>query len=295
MKETATQAQSRPGWDWPEILAVYLLGQVLPSGAFYVLLASGVLARIYGAERVQAVPLLPGDATRLGLWCVVLAFPVQLVATFALLWHTQRVTLGQLGLPGTAVVRQLREAGLLGLVLIPVVYGIYAGALLLSVRLGVTPTEHSFTRLAQEGLSSSEAVLLVLAACVVAPVWEELLFRGLIQPWVIARGWPAQTVTLALAIGLASLQGPIPAGAAGIAAVLTLVCPAKWRGNYAGAVLFAFVHTAAWPSPIPLLVLGLGLGVLAQRGGLVGPIVLHAVFNGVACVELFVPFLPKLT
>jgi membrane protease YdiL (CAAX protease family) len=125
-------------------------------------------------------------------------------------------------------------------------------------------------------------------------VWEELLFRGLIQPWVIAQGWRGQVVALALAIGVATLHGKIAGIAACLAAALTLAWPTSWRGMYAVAVLFAFVHSAAWPSPVPLLLLGLGLGWLARGGGLLGPILLHALFNAIACGELFYPFLPKL-
>ncbi|MFQ3591918.1 MAG: CPBP family intramembrane glutamic endopeptidase [Gemmataceae bacterium] len=291
-----SQTQLPPAWDWPELLAVYMLSQIVHSVGVYGLLASGVLARVYGTERVTATPLPALDATRFGLWSVVVAFPMQLALTLVLLWHTQRVTLAQLGVPGSSSIgRQLREAAVLGLLFIPLVYGIYAVSLIGNEQLGVPSSEHSFTQLARQGLSSTEAVLLALAACVVAPIWEELLFRGLIQPWVLARGGQAQLVVLALAIAVGLLHGRVPAISAAVAAALTIAWPASWRGMYGVAVLFAFVHAAAWPSPIPLLVLGLVLGWLARRGGLIGPIALHAGFNAVGCLELFVSFLPKLS
>jgi membrane protease YdiL (CAAX protease family) len=53
------------------------------------------------------------------------------------------------------------------------------------------------------------------------------------------------------------------------------------------SLLFACIHTSVWPTPVPLFVLALGLGVLAQRTqSLVGPIVLHGLFNGISCVLL---------
>jgi membrane protease YdiL (CAAX protease family) len=68
--------------------------------------------------------------------------------------------------------------------------------------------------------------------------------------------------------------------------------PVRWKAFEAGnvrlallgsAMLFAVVHSAAWPSPIPLFLLGLALGWLAQRTqSLLGPIVMHACFNAVA-------------
>jgi membrane protease YdiL (CAAX protease family) len=52
-------------------------------------------------------------------------------------------------------------------------------------------------------------------------------------------------------------------------------------------MLFAASHNV-WPTPVPLLLLGLGLGWLASRTqSLVGPIVCHALFNGVACLVLY--------
>jgi membrane protease YdiL (CAAX protease family) len=53
------------------------------------------------------------------------------------------------------------------------------------------------------------------------------------------------------------------------------------------AILWATVHSNAWPSPVPLFFLGLVLGWLARRtGSLVGPITLHALFNAIAAVQL---------
>lgn len=52
------------------------------------------------------------------------------------------------------------------------------------------------------------------------------------------------------------------------------------------SLMFACIHST-WPTPIPLFALALGLGVLARRTrSLVGPIVLHSLFNGVSCVQL---------
>jgi membrane protease YdiL (CAAX protease family) len=56
---------------------------------------------------------------------------------------------------------------------------------------------------------------------------------------------------------------------------------------YGNALLFAAFHSSVWPSPVPLFVLSLGLSWLAYRTqSLVGSVVVHALFNGVACVML---------
>ena len=56
---------------------------------------------------------------------------------------------------------------------------------------------------------------------------------------------------------------------------------------YGSAMLFAVFHSSVWPTPIPLFVLGLGLGWLAYRThSLVGSITVHVLFNSVACLVL---------
>ena len=56
------------------------------------------------------------------------------------------------------------------------------------------------------------------------------------------------------------------------------------RAVYATAALFALLHPV-WPNPVPLFVLGLGLGWLAARTtGLLVPVLVHALFNAVSAV-----------
>jgi membrane protease YdiL (CAAX protease family) len=57
---------------------------------------------------------------------------------------------------------------------------------------------------------------------------------------------------------------------------------------YGNGLLFAALHSSVWPSPIPLFLLGFGLAWLAHRTqSLVGPLVAHALFNAVACLDMF--------
>jgi membrane protease YdiL (CAAX protease family) len=138
-------------------------------------------------------------------------------------------------------------------------------------------------------------VLLVLTAVVFASVWEELIFRGILQPWYASR---PQGGHLALGLALLWVLYTCWGRLAPVLALLPLwlvlvVIERRSQGTVAPglfgtAVLFAWVHAgSAWPSPLPLLVLGLGLGYLAYRtGNLVASITLHAVFNGANCVLL---------
>lgn len=60
-----------------------------------------------------------------------------------------------------------------------------------------------------------------------------------------------------------------------------------WPAVYGTSLAFALSHAAAWPSPIPLFALSLGLGWLAYRSqSLVAPALVHGLFNAVTCVAL---------
>jgi membrane protease YdiL (CAAX protease family) len=59
------------------------------------------------------------------------------------------------------------------------------------------------------------------------------------------------------------------------------------RAIWASSALFAAVHANVWPSPVPLVVLAVGLGYLYVRTRtLVGPVVVHGLFNAVSAVYL---------
>jgi membrane protease YdiL (CAAX protease family) len=175
------------------------------------------------------------------------------------------------------------------------------------------PEEHPLTRLSQSGLSRVEWVLLVASAVAAAPVVEELLFRGVIQPWLAVRPWGgagAMLAALVVALALRKPETTSAQGGTGTTGVLEQLVPALfvlvlvppfllvWRRSrtpvapavYGTSLLWAMMHTPIWPTPVPLFVLGLGLGYLAYRTqSLVAPLTLHALFNGVACVMLLAP------
>jgi membrane protease YdiL (CAAX protease family) len=145
---------------------------------------------------------------------------------------------------------------------------------------------------------------------VTAPVMEEMLFRGALQRWLQNR--PLATPFVMLLALLASVPTQKDAWVEtwkhGIGAILLHGAPvlfvvvlaviylvvyclsrtSAWPALFAASTLFAAVHSFAWPSPVPLFVLALGLGWLTQRTrSLAGPIVLHGLFNAVSCALLF--------
>jgi membrane protease YdiL (CAAX protease family) len=165
--------------------------------------------------------------------------------------------------------------------------------------------EHPLSKMGANG-DGVGGLLLVVSACVTAPLIEEFLYRGLLVPWAGGRWFrpwcllfPA--AVLALMSGLRA-DGTFHAPALALVAVLaagayliqrlgakrakfpTRTVLAVWSS----AALFAAAHSSVWPTPIPLFVLGLGLGYLAARtrSWLPGAVT-HAAFNAVSAVWVF--------
>jgi membrane protease YdiL (CAAX protease family) len=225
---------------------------------------------------------------------------------------------------------------------------------------------HPVMRLLRAEPGTLEIVLIVFTAVVAAPVFEELLFRGVLQPWFAGgrkRGFIALAGALAFAVSqrlakmeaawtdsglLAALEEGTAIGFVLLlvpgyyvarqfgAAVANFTIPPRRLSDppdspeleeriqaspdaipgtpiisfqqtpaesvlpsrreramnqagaiYATAALFAAAHSFAWPTPISLFVLALGLGYLVYRTqSIVGAIVLHSLFNGLSCVVL---------
>lgn len=192
------------------------------------------------------------------------------------------------------------------LVLTPFVHLVNVSVTIVFHLLNFPMDNHPLTKLA--GGSLWEQVLFLVEACVVAPIIEEILFRGVLLPWVIGarerntgglqlepvappRGRPL--VVMAAAALYTAGSGKL--GPVIFASVLTLGLAVLWvsvrrgkrhaRAIYTSAALFGLVHSSVWPSPIPLFFLGLGLGWLAVRTrGVVVPTIVHGLFNAVSAI-----------
>jgi membrane protease YdiL (CAAX protease family) len=313
-------------WTGSEILlGVFLTAFFWPSLAQATLQGIGFFRWYYVPDAVAVAQSKDSDPderrqalSRMGLWSIALASPLQ-VLTIPLLFASMSGTRpDQLGLTRRRLGRNVL-AGLLGtLVLTPVVLGIYQLVQYLMLRAGSgTVEQHGLTIAAAQHLSGIEWALLVFTATIAAPVSEEVMFRGAVQPWLTVRPWGSPLAMLgALALTIwqradhlaeACSQGMESLAAASIPvlfvlALVPIYALVWWRSRtplgpaiFGTAALFASVHASVWPTPIPLFVLALGLGVLAHRTrSLVGPIVLHGTFNGVSCVQLLVEMYRRL-
>lgn len=275
---------------------VWVYGHPFPSGRPVGLEPSAAVAGAAAATaaREQVLTLL-GIAS---LWGSVLALPVQLLV---ILWARNVLYPRQPSSVRGGIAGRLALAAIAWAVLAVTVHLIHQVVNLVFAQLGWAPEEHPLARLVRFRPALDQG-LLVVSACVVAPLLEELYFRGILLPWVLrrrARAWSVLLAAVALVGALCYSTNPSPAaltrgpflfivGLAVGGAVLGLSLRRKrltLGAIYASAALFAAVHSTVWPTPIPLFVLGLGLGYLAVRTrGVLVPAVVHGLFNAVSAL-----------
>lgn len=250
-------------------------------------------------------------ATVRALWVGLLSLPLQLgilLGGLRLLWPQGRLSPACRSIPACVAL-----AMFVWVVLTPVVLIIHMTVNVVFTKLGWAPTEHPLSRLAGSRPLLVQ-VLFLFQAAIAAPLVEEILFRGVLLGWLVGgrsvldraastrqrpasdrRVWPVLAIGAVMALALSpdgfSFVTPTR-GAVVFAAVLLL----GWIGLrrltrkkrtlgaiYASAALFAVVHSEVWPTPLPLFVLGLGLGWLAVRTrGVLVPAIVHGLFNAVS-------------
>jgi membrane protease YdiL (CAAX protease family) len=307
-------------WTGLEIGAVFFLTRLTwPIVISSCLFSLGFFSWVYGGDISSSRDSLDElERARVNLWLAVFLFPINLLTVFLLFRLGSGTRAGDLGFAEDRPRENIALASLTWLAVTPAVFGInylaYWGYFELT---GTKPEAHPLQQLAEQSPSLMDAILIAISALVVAPVWEELMFRGVVQSWLAEKDWGGH-----LAMGLAALIG-IAAAISGfhdledvsLRAALDKLSPVffvlamfpaylvidwclrPWfpngkavRAIYGTALLFGMVHSFAWPTPIPLFVLGLGLGFLAYRTQtLLGPIFLHFLFNAVACLALILP------
>ena len=172
--------------------------------------------------------------------------------------------------------------------LVPWIYGLYFAALRVW-----TPTKHPMEVMMRADQTPTTLIISALSAVVLAPIAEEVLFRGALLGWLTKLTMPASKSSATadfsndaiVGESLNDQEAPPP--------------PSKplvsfWLVNVLVSVIFSLMHWQAWPSPVPIFLLSLGLGVLYQKtGGLAASIGLHMTFNGISTTMLFLSLASK--
>jgi membrane protease YdiL (CAAX protease family) len=117
-------------------------------------------------------------------------YPFWIGSILGLLWLTSGAKPEQMGLTTRGWPRHVLYGFLAWVLFAPPVF-IFNGVINLIFRfvLRAKEEQHPLTRLLGLESSSADAVLIVLTAALAAPFFEELLFRGVLQPWFAKRRW----------------------------------------------------------------------------------------------------------
>ncbi|QGJ70447.1 Hypothetical protein PBC10988_21440 [Planctomycetales bacterium 10988] len=176
-------------------------------------------------------------------------------------YQTKREIFEQLGWKWN---RRLQDVGLGMAVAIAAIPGVMGLQWLLTQLVGEDATPHAVEQFLTRYPSGFNFIICGLAVVVAAPIWEEFLFRRVLQGWLITR------------LGTWSKKdGTLP--------VLGTILPIS-----IGAVIFAALHFEQWPAPMTLFLFAVILGYLYHyTQSLVPCIVVHACLNGTSLAGIF--------
>ena len=152
------------------------------------------------------------------------------------------------------------------------------------------PREHELFRMWQQPETTNLfRGIAAFTAVIVAPFFEELVFRGFLQTgiarlftrWQEPVIWPPAPISPPPPVPLPT-GGPLVLGYAPLppSSPLAPSPAARWAAIIITSILFAAVHQP-WTITIPIFLLALGLGIVYERrGNLWSAIFLHMLFNG---------------
>ncbi len=193
----------------------------------------------------------------------IVGFLAFLLADVFALGSREPSLVSQLGYPIRRIGRGVLT-GLLGaIVAVPLTLAVSIITQLFVERLGMTmPVDHELIRIFRDPEDHGLRSVIALSAILVAPLFEELFFRGHLQ-----------TVLAATFAG--ARREPVPGAFA------------RWAAIAGSAALFAAVHWPGWMRP-PLFVLAICIGYVYERtGNLWAAMTMHAAFNAISIAATF--------
>jgi membrane protease YdiL (CAAX protease family) len=295
-------------WTGLEVWTIVFMVQIFwPAIVIGLLSASGLFEWWFGTSYADLAKEQPGTSLRVNLWLSLLLFPLELGTILLVVRSRSGARAYQLGVTNWRLCENLVLGALCWLFSTPAILVIHALANLLNSTVMKAPSlDHPFVEIALHGAGVPEMAAIMVLALIAAPISEELLFRGFMQPWFASRSFGGNAAMVA-ALGVACMPIGIEEtwnkiwlwpllfvyvmipGYLFCAWVFRRVVPDAnaARSIYATSLLWATFHYSEWPAPIPLFVFGLVLGYLAYRTqSLVAPVLLHGLFNAIACFAL---------
>lgn len=222
--------------------------------------------------------LSPEDTVKLGLFSAAGGLVIMVSA----LGVSRRGGFARMGWTFSHLLRAVVPAILGVAIVLPLIFSITEFTQRFWEMIGLEhPKAHQLLRIYSEDPTGTLRFMIVISAIVFAPLFEEALFRGLLQTAVL---YSIQWLLDLPAPGEPSLIQPIEQTAM---PEKTPPPAVRWAAIVLTSILFALVHQELWMMP-PIFVLSLCLGYAYERtGNLWVSILLHAAFN-TANVILFI-------
>jgi membrane protease YdiL (CAAX protease family) len=171
-------------WHGIDVILVFMITQTIPPLVFQALLQAGFFEWLYGVAADKAM------REREICWSGLVAYPLTLGLIILGLRQFRMARISEMGLTAVRAAKNF-AVGLAGwAILTP------TALLILALAIVATPQEwhswveeHPVSRLTQQTVTPVDWVVVFLAVVILAPLLEELVFRGIILPWQLRAGW----------------------------------------------------------------------------------------------------------
>lgn len=156
------------------------------------------------------------------------------------------------------------------------------------------PTEHPLSGMLKDSFGFVAGSLAFISAVLLAPAVEELLFRGILLHWLTPSVPEEMGIVVEEDVQVAEARDIVHPYESPKSMVASAILKPRgllsWESlvpNMAVSVVFAGMHAAQWPAPVPLFILSMTFGWLFQRTGSLGAVVVaHATFNSISTLGM---------
>ncbi len=227
-----------------------------------------------------------------------------LILVPALVRVTSKASLADLGLDFKNWKGQMVVGGVAALLSTPAVLAVQS----LAVRIWPAH-KHPVEDMILDEFTAGVAILAVLSTMILAPMIEELLFRGIVQRWLtrlftdrpdwseepvkpilideIGEFWPADDL-------LVGPPGKTVLQLSANGSAFPKASPFSISAIVMTSLLFSAMHFPQWPAPIGIFLLSMALGAVYQKtGSLIAVITMHGLFNGFSTAGLLLVALDR--
>lgn len=186
-------------WNGVDVFAACVLQQLMLALVHSMLIRAGLFDEFYGPSDNRSM-----EARKL-LWSSIIAEALSFGVIIVVLQQFRGTRMAELGITTTRAIVNIRLGYLLWLVLTPATTAVYVAALYLILAAGGTVDKHFVSEAVEQPLAPVEWVLLFAGTVVMAPLLEELFFRGLMLPWQLRGGWEANAIIIFCALFFAAM------------------------------------------------------------------------------------------